>query len=117
MQIVYAALGEGSFEPVVVADDKGGQIAGVGTSGHDHPVGVNPVQLHGPVGGGQHIAHRTEPPVLVVAILKIAPIPARTTRIAVDNAISARGQILKFEPHRRPRPVPTWPTARRESGA
>ena len=47
-------LGEGSFEPVVVADDKGGQIAGVGTP--SRPSGrVNPVQLHGPVGGGQHM--------------------------------------------------------------
>src|ERR1700744_2887584 len=59
IQVVDAALSAGGFEGVVVADDPGGEVTGIGAPGDDEASGIGPTFRHGLVERGEDIAGRT----------------------------------------------------------
>ena len=98
-QIIHPALRAGGLEALVVADNPGHEVAGVGAPGHGELSGVGPALGHGFIEGREHVAARPSAPVVDVGAQKILPVAARTARVAIHHAVALAGEVLKLVPH------------------
>src|ERR1700722_4889562 len=104
-QIIPSALRTCRLEPVIMPHDPSRQITGIRPAAHHQPRRVGPTLRDRLVQRGQHIGSWTCPPIFDIGPKEIKSIPARTSRITIDDAVSPAAKILEFMPHRRlPRP-------------